>query len=104
MVLVAIHDGNDLVCGFLQGFGHGTADFQDICFARLVAHDACYSAASRTSFCPWLRKSDIQGPLLPTHIFFCAAKEVGLFALFLEELHDELSPASLLVGAVYGAH
>jgi hypothetical protein len=58
----------------------------------------------RTSLGSWLRKRNVQRPLLPTHIFFCAPKEIGLLALLLEELHDQLAPPALLVRAVDCAH
>lgn len=57
----------------------------------------------RTSFRSWLGEGDIQCPLLPADILVCFAKEVRLSSFLLEELHDKLSPSSLLVCAVYCA-
>jgi hypothetical protein len=53
-----------------------------------------------TSLGSWLRKRNVQRPLLPTHVLFCAPKEVGLLPLLLEKLHNQLAPAALLVCAV----
>jgi hypothetical protein len=30
MVLLSVYDGDDLVRRFFQGFGHGTADLQNV--------------------------------------------------------------------------
>jgi hypothetical protein len=57
-----------------------------------------------TSLGPWLRKRNVQRPLLPAHILFGAPEEVGLLPLLLEKLHDQLTPAALLVCAVYCAY
>jgi hypothetical protein len=56
----------------------------------------------RTSLGSGLRERHVQRPLLPAHVLFGAAKEVGLFPLLLKELHYQLAPPSLLVRAFYG--
>jgi hypothetical protein len=57
-----------------------------------------------TSLGSWLRKRDVQRPLLPANVLLCAAKEVGLFSLLLKELYNKLSSSPLLVCAIYGAY
>jgi hypothetical protein len=42
--------------------------------------------------------------LLPANVFLCTPKKVGLLPLLLEELHDELASASLLVSAIDGTY
>jgi len=85
VVFVAVHDGNDLMRGFLQGLSHGASNLQNI------------------SLGSWLRERHVQRPLLPAHVFLGAPKEVRLLTLLLEELHDELAAPALLVCAVYCA-
>lgn len=58
---------------------------------------------AHTSLGSWLCECNVQRPLLPANILLRPAKEVGLLPLLLEELHDKLSAAALLVCAVYGA-
>lgn len=85
VVLVAIHDGDDLVRGLFHGFAHCAADLEDI------------------SLGPGLCERHIQRPLLPADIFVCLAKEVRLPPFLLEELYRNLASASGLVRAIYGA-
>jgi len=59
---------------------------------------------TRTSLCPRGSERDIQRPLLPAHVLVGLCEEVRLSPALFEELHDELPPAALLVGALYGAH
>jgi hypothetical protein len=55
---------------------------------------------AHTSLSSWLRKRNVQRPLLPAHVLFCTPKEVGLLPLLLEKLHNQLPSAALLVCAV----
>lgn len=58
----------------------------------------------RTSLSPGLGERNIQRPLLPAHILVCLSEEVRLSPALFEELHDKLSPPSLLMCSVYCPH
>lgn len=59
--------------------------------------------SGRTGLGPRRGERNVQRPLLPAHLLVGLAKEVRLPPPLLEELHDQLSTAPLLVGAFDGA-
>jgi hypothetical protein len=60
-------------------------------------------SGGHTCLCARCRKRHIQRPLLPAHILVGLAEEIRLSPPLLEELHDQLPAASLLVCALNGA-
>ena len=100
VVFVAVHNANDLVCGFLQRLGHGAANFDDIWSSQSASSGYC-SMSLLTSFCSRLGEGNVQRPLLPANILVCFAKEVRLSSSLLEELYDQLPSPSLLMRAFY---
>ena len=103
VVFVAVHDADDLMCGFLERLGHGAANFDDIC-SNQSALPFNYGACERTSLRPWLGERDVQRPLLPADVLVGFAKEVCLSPSLFEKLYDKLPSSSLLMCTVYRSH
>lgn len=90
MVFVAVDNGYYFVGGFLEGFGHCAAHFENVYTRR---SSQCMLLLAQkiwepTSLRAGRRKRHVQRPLLPAHIFVGFSKKVRLSSPLLEELHD----------------